>query len=88
MKRRITLSKYGYGATKPNQNIDNSNHFPLTQWGCIVTLILFLIWSPFQFGLFNAQDTYFEKPIYWSILITSILAFLSLGILIKLKKKP
>ena len=81
------MSTYGYGASKPKQKNDKSNHFSLPQWGAIVTLFLFLIWSPFQFGLFNAQDTYFEKPIYWSILITSILAFLTAGILLKMKKR-
>ncbi|WP_374017400.1 O-antigen ligase family protein [Paenibacillus thiaminolyticus] len=81
------MSTYGYGASKPKQKNDKSNHFSLPQWGAIVTLILFLIWSPFQFGLFNGQDIFFEKPVYWSILIASILAFLAIGVLLKLKER-
>ncbi|RJG24780.1 O-antigen ligase family protein [Paenibacillus thiaminolyticus] len=81
------MSTYGYGASKPKQKNDKSNHFSLIHWGVLVTLILILIWSPFQFGLFNAQDTYFENPIYWSILIASILAFLAIGVLLQLKKR-
>ncbi|WII37173.1 O-antigen ligase family protein [Paenibacillus thiaminolyticus] len=81
------MSTYGYGASKPKQKNNKSNHFSLLYWGALVTLILFLIWSPFQFGLFNAQDTYFEKPVYWSIFITSILALLTAGILLKMKKR-
>ncbi|WCF11337.1 O-antigen ligase family protein [Paenibacillus thiaminolyticus] len=77
---------YGYGAKKSKQRNDKSNRFSLSQWGVIVTLILFLIWSPFQFGLFNGPDTNFEKPVYWSILIASILAFLAVGVLLQLKK--
>ncbi|MFL1676636.1 O-antigen ligase family protein [Paenibacillus dendritiformis] len=81
------MSTYGYGASKPKHKNDKSNHFSLIYWGALVTLIFFLIWSPFQFGLFNGQITQFEKPIYWSLLIASILAFLTAGILFQLKKR-
>ncbi|WP_042227448.1 O-antigen ligase family protein [Paenibacillus popilliae] len=80
------MSTYGYGASKPTQQNNKSNPFSLTQWGAIVTLILFLIWSPFQFGLFNGQTTQFAKPIYWSMLTASILAFLAVGMLLQTKK--
>lgn len=80
------MSTYGYGASKPKQKNDKSNHLSLTQWGAIVTLILFLIWAPFQFGLFNGQIIQFGAPVFWSILTASILAFLAVGMLLQLKK--
>ncbi|MCE5169376.1 O-antigen ligase family protein [Paenibacillus profundus] len=81
------MSTYGYGASKPKQRNDKNDKFPLIHWGMLITLILFLFWSPFQFALFNGQLTYFEKPIYWSVLIASILSFLAAGFLLQFKKR-
>ncbi|GAA0378592.1 O-antigen ligase family protein [Paenibacillus motobuensis] len=42
-------------------------------WVLLVGLILFLVWSPFQAGLFNGLVLNFEKPILWAVLIGSLL---------------
>lgn len=42
-------------------------------WILICLLIGFLAWSPFQIALFNGQVLDFEKPIYWSVMITAML---------------
>lgn len=39
----------------------------------IVGLIMFLVWAPFQAGLFNGLIMDFEKPMYWAIIIGSVL---------------
>lgn len=49
-------------------------NFPAALWLLIVGLIMFLVWAPFQAGLFNGLVQNFEGPIYWSGLIGGILA--------------
>ncbi|CAH8767337.1 O-antigen ligase family protein [Paenibacillus dendritiformis] len=78
------MSTYGYGAKKSKQKNDK---IPLYRGGISIFLILFLLWAPFQFGLFNGQSAYFEKPIYWSILIASILSFFTIGFLLQFKNR-
>ncbi|WP_435922669.1 O-antigen ligase family protein [Paenibacillus sp. DYY-L-2] len=48
-------------------------NFPTALWVLVVGLILFLVWAPFQAGLFNGLVMNFEKPIYWAVLVVSIL---------------
>ncbi|MEK5478185.1 O-antigen ligase family protein [Paenibacillus sp. FSL R5-0407] len=47
--------------------------FPSALWVLVVGLILFLVWAPFQAGLFNGLVMNFEKPIFWAVLIGSLL---------------
>lgn len=49
-------------------------------WGLAVALILFLIWTPFQVGLFNGQQLDFEKPVYIASLLSSLLLLLWMGL--------
>ncbi|WP_226000464.1 O-antigen ligase family protein [Paenibacillus sp. BJ-4] len=53
-------------------------------WVLIVGMILFLAWAPFQAALFNGQMFDFEKPLYWALIISTIL--LILGIVTYYKK--
>ncbi|WP_238651037.1 O-antigen ligase family protein [Paenibacillus piscarius] len=42
-------------------------------WALAIAFIVFLVWAPFQVGLFNGQQIDFEKPIYLSSLFSSLL---------------
>lgn len=52
-------------------------------WALVVGFILFLCWAPFQVGLFNGQQLDFEKPIYVSALLSSLLLLVCLGLYYK-----
>ncbi|WP_042195364.1 O-antigen ligase family protein [Paenibacillus camerounensis] len=49
-------------------------------WALAVAFILFLIWTPFQVGLFNGQQLDFEKPIYISSLLSSLMLLVWMGL--------
>lgn len=49
-------------------------------WVLAVALISFLIWTPFQVGLFNGQQLDFEKPVYIASLLSSLLLLLWMGL--------
>nr|WP_155608815.1 O-antigen ligase family protein [Paenibacillus timonensis] len=51
----------------------NGEKLPTTLLVLLIGLILFLVWAPFQAGLFNGLVLDFEKPIYWAVLIGSLL---------------
>ncbi|RCX19027.1 O-antigen ligase-like membrane protein [Fontibacillus phaseoli] len=51
----------------------NGENLPATLWVLMVGLILFLVWAPFQAGLFNGLVMNFEKSIYWAVLTGSLL---------------
>ncbi|GIP21697.1 O-antigen ligase family protein [Paenibacillus sp. J22TS3] len=38
-----------------------------------IALILFLVWAPFQAGLFNGLELNFEAPMYWANIIICVL---------------
>ncbi|MFF2017905.1 O-antigen ligase family protein [Paenibacillus sp. NPDC058177] len=42
-------------------------------WTLVVAFILFLVWTPFQIGLFNGNRTDFEKPLYIAALISLLM---------------
>ncbi|WP_270619452.1 O-antigen ligase family protein [Paenibacillus macerans] len=46
---------------------------PAALWVLIIGLIAFLVWAPFQAGVFNGLVLNFEQPIYWSVLVGSVL---------------
>lgn len=52
----------------------NGENLPAALWVLMVGLILFLVWAPFQAGLFNGLVLNFEKPIFWAVLIGSLLS--------------
>lgn len=60
-KQKKTSSKAGISSTSPLLRT-------LT-----IGLILFLLWSSFQVALFNGQLLQFEGPIYWALVITTLL---------------
>lgn len=62
---------YGKKATASR----NGEKLPATLWVLLIGLILFLVWAPFQAGLFNGLVLDFEKPMYWAVLIGSLLVF-------------
>lgn len=49
-------------------------NFPAALWLLIVGLVAFLVWAPFQAGLFNGLTFNFEGPIYWAVWIGGLLA--------------
>ena len=53
-------------------------------WVLIVGIILLWTWAPFQAALFNGQQLNFERPLYWAVVIASLL--LILGIVLYYKK--
>lgn len=51
----------------------NGEKLPAAFMLLMIGLILFLVWAPFQAGLFNGLVIDFEKPIYWAVLVGSVL---------------
>lgn len=51
----------------------NREKLPAALWVLIIGLIAFLVWAPFQAGVFNGLVLNFEQAIYWSVLVGSIL---------------
>ncbi|WP_310830426.1 O-antigen ligase family protein [Paenibacillus pedocola] len=49
-------------------------------WALVAVFILFLIWTPFQVGLFNGQQLDFEKPIYVSSLLSGLMLLVWMGL--------
>lgn len=45
-------------------------------WILIIGIILFLAWTPFQTALFNGFQLDFEKPIFWTAILSCLLLFL------------
>ncbi|MDT3428102.1 hypothetical protein J2Z22_003692 [Paenibacillus forsythiae] len=45
-------------------------------WVLVIGFILFLLWTPFQVGLFNGQQMDFEKPIYVAALLSCLMLLL------------
>ncbi|RRJ62210.1 polymerase [Paenibacillus oralis] len=51
----------------------NREKLPAALLLLIIGLIAFLVWAPFQAGVFNGLVLEFEQPIYWSVIIGSVL---------------
>ncbi|PAK52018.1 O-antigen ligase family protein [Paenibacillus sp. 7541] len=45
-------------------------------WILIIGIVLFLAWTPFQTALFNGFQLDFEKPIFWTAILSCLLLFL------------
>lgn len=52
-------------------------------WALVIGFIVFLAWAPFQVGLFNGQQADFEKPLYISAVIGSVLVIAWAGLYYK-----
>ncbi|MGW8443652.1 O-antigen ligase family protein [Paenibacillus sp. S33] len=76
------MSNPVYGKQAKTSTRDDKR--PAILWVLIVGIILFLAWAPFQAALFNGQMLDFEKPLYWALIISTIL--LILGIVTYYKK--
>lgn len=64
-------SVYGKKRGSSRNLLPRSTRMP---WLLLIGLILFLVWAPFQAGLFNGLVLNFEGPIYWAVLIGGLLA--------------
>lgn len=51
----------------------NAEKIPDSLWVLVIGFILFFAWAPFQVGLFNGQQVDFEKPLYISAIIGSLM---------------
>lgn len=76
------MSNPVYGKQAKTSTCDDKR--PAMFWVLIVGMILFLAWAPFQAGLFNGQMLDFEKPLYWALILSTVL--LILGIVTYYKK--
>lgn len=65
------MSKPVYGKMAATSR--NGEKLPAALLVLMIGLILFLVWAPFQAGLFNGLVLDFEKPIYWAVLIGGLL---------------
>lgn len=52
-------------------------------WALVVAFIVFLVWTPFQVGLFNGQQIDFEKPLYVSALLSGLMLLVWIGLYYK-----
>ncbi|MBW4081596.1 O-antigen ligase family protein [Paenibacillus sp. S150] len=52
-------------------------------WALVVAFIVFLVWTPFQVGLFNGQQIDFEKPLYVSALLSGLMLLVWMGLYYK-----
>lgn len=59
-----------------NLSKNETSERSLLFWFINIILILFMIWSPFQKGLFNGNTFDFERPLYSSFIWSSIILFL------------
>ncbi|TQR43703.1 O-antigen ligase family protein [Paenibacillus popilliae] len=74
------MSSYGYSRTK-----SSGNNISASEWSLFGLLALILIWAPFQAALFNGQMSDFDSKIYYSVLLTSVLALIGTWSVVKSK---
>ncbi|MFC6648288.1 hypothetical protein [Paenibacillus rhizoplanae] len=67
---------YGKNAVQ-SRNVDKISSYI---WALAIGFIVFLVWAPFQVGLFNGQQIDFEKPVYQSSLLSSLLLLVWVGL--------
>lgn len=67
---------YGKNAVQ-SRNVEKISSYI---WALGIGFIVFLVWTPFQVGLFNGQQIDFEKPIYVSSLLSSLLLLVWIGL--------
>ncbi|MEJ8303604.1 O-antigen ligase family protein [Saccharibacillus sacchari] len=81
MTNQVYGNMYNESSKKERISIEQMNSGSALIWTLVSALIIFLIWAPFQQGLFNGQSIDFEKPIYWAgvwaaaLLLLAVVAF-------------
>ncbi|MCL6601797.1 MAG: O-antigen ligase family protein [Paenibacillus sp.] len=75
------MSKPVYGKNALQSR--NVEKIPSPVWAMVVAFILFLLWTPFQVGLFNGQMVDFEKPLYVSALLSALMMLVWVGLYYK-----
>jgi hypothetical protein len=77
--KNIPMVRRVYGKQQPIKIKDASVEVEkksVIYWLLIGFLVFFLFWAPFQKGLFNGNSFDFERPIYSSLIWTSIFLFM------------
>jgi hypothetical protein len=72
----VSKPVYGKNAVQ-SRNVEKISSYI---WALVIGFIVFLVWTPFQVGLFNGQQIDFEKPIYVSSLLSSLLLLVWVGL--------
>ena len=67
---------YGKNAVQ-SRNVEKISSYI---WALVAAFIVFLVWTPFQVGLFNGQQIDFEKPIYVASLLSSLMLLVWMGL--------
>lgn len=71
------MSKPVYGKNSvQSRNVEKTSGWV---WALFAAFVLFLCWTPFQAGLFNGQMLEFEKPLYISALLSSLIFLVWIG---------
>ncbi|CAM4396751.1 O-antigen ligase family protein [Saccharibacillus endophyticus] len=83
MTNQVYGNMYNESSKKERISIERMNSGTTLIWTLVSALIIFLIWAPFQQGLFNGQRIEFERPIYWAVIGTSALLLLCVAAFIK-----
>ncbi|MGZ9586219.1 O-antigen ligase family protein [Paenibacillus marinisediminis] len=83
------MSQYGYSskASKSAKNSKSSTPRPLESKILVWMIGLFLVWAPYQVALFNGLTWSFDKPIFTAVLMTSVIALVSIPFLRKALKE-
>ncbi len=78
MTNQVYGNMYDESSKKERISIEQMNSGTALIWTLVSALIIFLIWAPFQQGLFNGQSIEFEKQIYWAAVWSAALLLLGL----------
>ncbi|AZK45966.1 O-antigen ligase family protein [Paenibacillus lentus] len=57
----------------------NGNKLSVANWLLMFGIVILMIWAPFQAGLFNGLLLQFDRPIFWSVIIGSVLLLIWLA---------
>lgn len=83
MTNQVYGNMYDESSKKERISIERMNSGTVLIWTLVSALIIFLIWAPFQQGLFNGQSIDFEKQIYWAAVWSAALLLLGLAAFFK-----
>lgn len=67
------MSKQVYG--KQDKRSSDVTKLPALLWVLLVSIVLYLAWSPFQVAIFNGQSIQFEQPIFWASAMACVIFF-------------
>ncbi|GGN92983.1 O-antigen ligase family protein [Saccharibacillus kuerlensis] len=83
MTNQVYGKLYDESSKKERISIEQMNRGSALIWTLVSALIIFLIWAPFQQGLFNGQQLEFERPIYWAVIWSAALLLLCVAAFVK-----